>query len=55
MIAKKIKSKELQEKLEELDRILLAFNALGTLNMPEYNILLSYLKGSFGYEELEDI
>ena len=57
MITKKKLIKEFkvdtQKKLEELDRLMLGLNAFGSLDLKDYNILVSFIKGAFDYK-IED-
>ena len=51
MITEKEMKEDLQRRLEELDRLMLGLNAFGSLDLKDYNILVSFLKGSFDYVE----
>jgi len=48
-----ITEKDIQTKLEELDRLMLGLNAFGSLDLKDYNILIAFIKGSFDYDVKE--
>jgi len=49
-----ISCKKLQQKLDELERLLCGLNAFGSLELTDYNVIMDYLKGSFNYAPVED-
>lgn len=49
-----ISCKEVHNKLDELNRLLLGLNAFGTLTLTDYKIIKNHLKGSFNYKPVDD-
>ena len=41
-------------KLDELNRVLLGLNAFGSLDLTDYRVIMSNLKGSFNYAPIDD-
>ncbi len=49
-----IDSATLEQKLDELNRLLLGLNAFGSLELTDYNIIINHLKGSFNYTPVDN-
>jgi len=54
MITEVNTKEDLQERLEEFDRLMLGLNAFGSLDIKDYNILVSFLKGVFDYKVCDE-
>lgn len=48
-----IDKKQIQKKLEGLDRLLLGLNAYGSLELGDYNLIVDYLRGAFNYAPVD--
>jgi len=52
-MTKSLDLKTIESKLDGLDRLLSALTAFGSLELGDYNLIVDYISGSFGYVSID--